>query len=248
MNDSEKIENAPDPKKQSAFFLWLENIWYHYKWRILLVLFLLIVVIFSVAQCSSREKYDLVVTLAVGDPLSETTQNAFRNTLESVMPSDFDGNGTKTVALTPYSIYTEEELRAMYTYFDEEKQENRVDLSTYNGAKNYNLDRFENLSTYLMTGDCAVWFVSPYVYEQTGMRHLSVSLAEIFGEVPSGAYDDCAIRLADTDLYRYYDAVKALPDDTLIVLTHVVIGETAKESVFADCRAMFEALVGFRKP
>ena len=245
----EKIENAPDPAGQSRFFRWLGNLWYHYKWHIIIATFFLAVLIVALVQCNSREHTDLTVAFAGGAALTEAEQHALCGALESVMPADFDGNGKKKAELTANSIYTDEELRSMYSFYDEKTQTEMVDLSTYQGAKNYNQERFQNVTTYLMTGECAIWLVSPYVYEQTGMQNLAVSLndlSDLLANVSYTAYDGYAVRLADTDFYRSYQAVQVLPEDTLLVLIHVAVGQTAKESTFNQCKQMYRAILQFQ--
>ena len=76
-----------------------------------------------------------------------------------------------------------------------------------------------------------------------------VPLAELYGEVPKSAYDGYAIRLADTELYRYYDALKVLPKDTLILLPRNYLwGESADEESYAQFEALFRAIVEFKAP
>ena len=248
MKTVDKIENAPDPAGRSRFFRWLENLWYHYKWHLIIGAFFLMVLIVALVQCNAREHTDLTVSFAGGAALTEAEQTALCAAFEAVMPSDFDGNGTKKVALTANSIYTEAELRSMYSFFDEETQTEMVDLATYQGAVHYNTERFQNVSTYLMTGECAIWLVSPYVYEQANLKAIAVhlnDLSDLLAGVSYTAYDDCAIKLADTGFYQTYQAVQLLPEDTLIVLIRVVVGETAKESTFDQCKQMYRAILQF---
>ena len=249
MRTDEKIENAPSPVEKSRFFRWLENLWYHYKWHLVIGAFFITVLIVALVQCNSREQTDLTVAFAGGAALTEAEQNALCAAFEAVMPDDFDGNGKKKVELTANSIYTEAELRSMYSFFDKETQTEMVDLATYQGAKNYNQERFQNVSTYLMTGECAIWLVSPYVYEQANLKTLAVSLADLsesLDGVSYTAYDGYAIRLADTRFYKTYQAVQVLPEDTLVVMIRVAVGQTAKESTFDQCKQMYRAILQFR--
>ena len=249
MAKDEKIENAPSPAEHSRVYRWLDNVWYHYKWVILITLFFALVLIVCLVQCVSREKTDLTVSFAGAATLTEAEQNAFGAALEAVMPEDFDKDGTKAVTLVTNAVFTTEQIREMYSYTDEATGEKRVDSASYNGAMNYNNQRLENISNYLMTGSCAVWIVSPYVYEQANMSKLAVKLSDVYETVPDAAYDDYAVRLSKTGFYRYFDAVKnTIPDDTLIVLIHVVVGETAKQEYYKNSEALFKAIVAFEAP
>ncbi len=249
MRTNEKIENAPDPAKQSRFFRWVENVWYHYKWGIIIGAFFLTVLIVSLVQCSSKEHADLTVAFGGGATLNEAEQHALSAALESVMPEDFDRNGKKKAELVVDSVYTDEELRRMYSFYDEETQTPMVDLASYQGAVHYNQERFRNINTYLMTGECAIWLVSPYVYEQANMKALAVKLSDLsdlLTGVTYTAYDEYAIRLADTDFYKTYQAVQVLPEDTLLVLIRVAVGQMKKESTFNQCKQMYRAILQFK--
>ena len=43
----------------NRFLKWLDNYWYHYKWRTIVILFFAVLLIVCVVQCSTVEKYDL---------------------------------------------------------------------------------------------------------------------------------------------------------------------------------------------
>lgn len=229
----EKREVKAELKSQSRFLKWLDNFWYHYKWQTLAAVFILFVVAVCVGQCSSVKKSDMTVSFGGAYTMSDAEQNAFRDVLGIVMPEDFDGNGEKTAALAMFSIYTEEELEKLYTYYDEVDETYKVDRSSLSGAIHYNTERIENLYNYVMTGECAVWFISPYVYET--MFEGKVNIVE-------------KAELKDTAFYNYYDAVKVLPQDTLIVLTQPVMGNMAKEENYRDAVDYYHAILNFIAP
>ena len=82
------------------------------------------------------------------------------------------------------------------------------------------------------------------------MESLAMPLKDIFGEdLPEGAYGECAIRLGDTELYRYYDAMKTMPADTLIVLTRGwVVGSSSDENIYSDYMTLYRAIALFEAP
>ena len=93
MAEEEKMENAPDPGKQSRFLRALDNFWYHYKWHTLIALFFAVVLIVCLVQCVSREKTDLTVSFGGAATLSEAEQNALGAALEAVVGIDVDRKG-----------------------------------------------------------------------------------------------------------------------------------------------------------
>lgn len=229
---NEKPE-APEIVEQSKFLKWIDNFWYHYKWQTLAVLFVLIVVLVSVTQCSSANRSDITVTVACNYTMSDAVQTSIQGILGDVLPEDFDGDGSKIVSLVQYAIYTEKELEAMYTYFDKELEKDQVDLYSCAEARRFNTDRIKTLQSYIMTGECAVWIVSPYVYETLFRDKVNVvSVTE----------------LKDTAFYQYYDAIGQLPPETLLVLTKPVIGFMSKNENYQNAEAYFQAVKEFLAP
>ncbi len=148
-----------------------------------------------------------------------------------------------TVGVVSYPFYTEEELRALYT----DPETGDFNGSAFHTAKGMNADRLEELSSYIMTGDCSIWLVNTSVYEVQHMSEkLAVPLAETFGAKPAGAYDEYAIRLGDTAIYQYYEALQVLPADTLIVFTRGNV--FSNEQTHAQFKALYRAMIEFQAP
>ena len=243
-DQNEKIE-AGEIVIENRFLKWLDNYWYHYKWHTIVIAFFVVMGVFTFRQCINRQEGDLTVAYAGGYTLNSNEHNNIAKVLGSLVPDEKGDGGHLSVVLSAYSIYTDEELRALYT-----DENGELAIAAYNNAKQVSLDHFQTFSTYLMTGDSAVWFVSEYVYRDCGLdfSHIARPLAEVYGEdLPAVAYDAYAIRLADTELYRYYDALKVLPEDTLILLPHSYVwGESANEESYRFFEALFRAIVDFK--
>lgn len=244
----EKLPDAPDPAEQSRFLRWAENIWYHYKWHILITAFFLFTLAVCLAQCSSREKYDLNVCFAGGAALDRQEQDGLAAVLEAILPEDYDGDGTRSVALVTYPIYSEEQLREMYSFVGEDGEKHFSEELA--NARAQNADEISLFSSYSMTGECVVWFVSPYLFDQCNLSHIAVPLTDVFGTLPGSAANEYAIRLSGTEFYRYYAAVRSMPEDTLIVLTHPfdLLGQGSKETVYQNGRELFRTIVMFSAP
>lgn len=225
-------QTAPEVELQTKFGKWLENFWYHYKWQTVFVAFLLIVGVVSFVQCASETPSDVTVTYAGNLMFSDSEQLGFGQVLSDVCPVDVDGNGDTSAALAIFSIFTEEQLNTLYTYTDPETGEERIDKSSMMAAKQYNTERIQTMQTYIMTGDCAVWMVSPYVYEM--MFEGKVRIVE-------------KIPLKETALYRTYNAVKnVLPSDTIVLLTYPTLGAYSSEEAFAIAEEYYHEIVGDR--
>ncbi len=227
----------------NRFTRWLGNFWYHYKWTVLVVAFFLTVFLVCFVQCATREQVDLYIGYSGGFGYDMTggQKEEIARVIEAIAPRD--GDQAPNMDLNIYSYLSEEELRKRYT-----DPETGALNEIYYQMKQTNMQNFNSLEQYMMTGDCAVWFVSEAVYLEKKMNGaLSVPLSATFGDhIPEGAYDAYAIRLCETDLYRTYAALQALPKDTLIVLTsHIVISDRAR---YDRATEVYRAIVEFEAP
>jgi hypothetical protein len=233
----EKLE-APEVGAKSKLLLWLDNFWYHYKWQTLLVAFLLLTFTVCFAQCTSQEKSDITVTFAGGYVLSEAEMNALADVLGSICPTDADEDGNAVAAFRQYAIFSEEELTEMNTYLDPTDGEYKFSKTDFEFDKSYNTDRYKNLQSYIMTGECAVWLVSPYVYESL-----------LYSEDPRSNWVSQCVALKDTAFYQYFEAIQFLPEDTLIVILQpLVFGASSDEQTYAYFMEFYQNIVKFQAP
>ncbi len=243
---------APHEEKQAAgeivvenrFVRWLDNLWYHHNWKILIIAFFILVFIVCIVQCSGKEVNDVTLTFAgpVDFQAEDKSLGKIRDVLGLLIRSE-SGEETRTVGIPHYSVYTEEELRALYT-----DEDGNFSQYGYSGAVDANRKRIETLSTYFNTGACAVWLVNEFTYEYLHMKDRAVPLTETFKEVPGGAYDECAVRLGDTELYRYYEALQVLPADTLVVLTRKYVLGASDDTEYRQATELYRAMLEFRAP
>ncbi len=245
--EKNQMPEAPDPVSHSRFFRWFDNIWYHYKWHIIIGAFAVFALVVCLVQCSSRQTYDLSITYAGNRSLNQTEQDGLNAALDAILPEDFDGNGTKSVQLISYAIYTDEEILKMYSAENSEGIR-IVDQMAYGNAMNQNGDERTAFSTHILTGESAVWFVSPNVFDTHALASRVVPLAEIFGDnLPQGATGEYAVRLGDTAFYKTYQVVSdVLPEDTLILLARQTItGRVSKSTNYENCKSTYLAIVNF---
>ena len=226
-------------------FLWFENVWYHYKWTIIVVAFFLLVAIVCFAQCATTPHKDIYITFAGSHTMVGEEQSAIERVFAELSKKAFNGDAPAD-GITSYHYYTEGELRALYT----DPETGDFDGAAFNMAKGQNTNRLKELSTYMGTGECSIWLVNTSVYEAQHMAEkLAVPLTETFGTKPSGAYDDYAIRLGDTAIYQYYEALQVLPADTLIVLTRpYFMGASSNKETYEQFKTLYRAIIEFQAP
>lgn len=239
----EKIP-AAEIKDNSKFLKWLDNYWYHYKMPTVIVLFISIVLLVCTLQmCNADEGQDITVLYSGPFLMTGSEHENFRNVLNYVMPEDFNEDGRKYTEIITYQVASEEQLKAM----EAETDENGKPLYSIN--RQYYTNEYSNYSNMLTTGEFALCFLDPWLYEGLASADRLKDLAEVLGEVPEGAVGNCGIRLGDTAMYQYYDVLKVLPEDTVIcLLKPYIFGETSKEDIYARSVDMFKAIVEFEAP
>lgn len=242
----QKLEAGEIVVPKGKFALWWENYWYHYKFHTIVVLFAIFVCTVCFVQCSQKESGDLTVTFAgaCGFENAEDRDNLIE-VLNAVAPKSEQKDEKLSVLLTTYSIFSEEELRARFT-----DEEGKFDSASFQTAKGFNNDHLDTFGTYLMTGESPVLLTSEFVFDYQNMEEIAMPLSEIYGEnLPASACNEYAVRLGDTDFYRYYKAVQILPADTLVVfIRSYVWGASADKELYADYERMFRAIVDFKIP
>ena len=229
---------------QNRFLKWLDNFWYHYKWTVIVVAFFLFVGIVCLVQCSGRESADLTVTYAGGFVFNEEERAALSNALESVSPVKKGEEQSMTVMLNTYSMFSEEELRKMFT-----NENGELNVYGYNTAKAQTQDQFSTMGNFVKTGESAIFFVSPMVYEELNLKKLAQPLSKLYDSTPANAYDEYSVYLKDTAFYQYFEAIQFLPEDTLIVILQpLVFGASSNEETYAYFMEFYQNIVNFQAP
>ncbi len=236
--------SAAEIKDNSKFLKWLDNYWYHYKVPTIIVLFISIVLLVCTLQmCATDDKQDITVLYSGPFLMMGSEHENVRNVLNYVMPEDFNGDGRKYTELITYQVASEQQIKDMEAETDENGN------PKYSINRQYYTNEYSNYSNMLITGEFALCFLDPWLYESLANSDRLKTLTDIFGEIPDGAVGDFGVRLGDTAMYQYYDVLKILPEDTVIcLLKPYVFGETSKEDIYARSVSMFKAVVEFEAP
>ena len=113
-----------------------------------------------------------------------------------------------------------------------------------------NQSEISSFNNYRGTGECAIWLVSPYVYDELlKEKEGFVTLEELLGRKPQNAVDDYALRLGDTAFYRYYKQLHSIPLDTRIVFSKAwIMGATSDANTYAEYKLLYQSIIGFNEP
>lgn len=244
--DADEIRIEVEP--QNPFLAKLSNFWYYNKWKVIIGAFFAIVLGVGIFQIINREEVDEIVIVATPVYLDAEQRADIDRLLTSQMPKGKDG-GVKEMDVYDYAVYSEDEMdEANHTETNEEGQYITVIDKTFNTSE------IKAYNDFLSTGECSVLFVSPYLYGELALKDktengdIRLTMAEVFGnDLPEGVMPDgCGIRLGDTEIYKYYEELQVLPEDTVIcVLRSYFYGASSNKEKHAASVELFKNIVTF---
>ncbi len=248
--EKEKCEAADISLSSSSRFLrWLDNFWYHHKWKVVIISFIAIVVIVGVVQMATKTRYDTTVTVAVNAPFYAENVRGLESALVEILPEDLNGDSEKNVQLSYYKIYSEAEMKAA-----NEAETDAAGNPVIYVDEAYNKSQLSSFNSYLITGECTVMILSDYMYKDLVGRRtediLLKPLSEIYGEsLPEGSMPDgYGVRLGDTKAYKFFEELKFLPEDSVIcIMRPFAMGGSSNEETYKNSLDYFRAIVDFGK-
>lgn len=248
-NRNEKIEaqEIKLDRGESRVLSWLDNFWYHHKWKVIIIGFFAVFIVVGIVQMAGKTESDIGVTVATHTVYYKENVSALERDLESLMPRDRNGDGKKYVSLNTFKIYSEMELEhANSAETDEEGN------PVIYADEAYNKDQISQFNSFVGTGECTVMILSRYMYDDMVARRaqdgLLVPMSEIYGEsMPEGVTSDgYGILLKSTGAYEYFDSFKTIPDDAVIcIMRPFVFNASAAADKLPFAIDYFKSIVSF---
>lgn len=237
--DTTEIRLTSDNKVLS----WLSNFWYHNKWTVIIVSFFAIIFIIGIVQMIQKEEDDTYIVIAAPTTFYGEDLSGITDTLESLMPSDINGDGKKSLYLMTYSIYSEEELKAI-----NEEETNESGQFITKVTQSHNTTEHQSYVDYLRNGEASILFLSEYLYESLRNNDMLRPMSELFGEnIPNGTLaDGYGVRLGDLAIYDFCPELQMLPEDTVVCLKRAHIwGASSNEKTYAALEEFYKSIVTF---
>lgn len=193
------------------FLKWLDNFWYHYKWRVIIIGFFALVFIICATQCALKKDADVSLLYVGPEVVSDEAYFEMEVLLSSRIDGDINNDGEKRAQITDVVLLSDEQLA--------EKQEEAAkedDYLYYDTTKR--LSAFENAKNWMISGEMLICVLDPYVYGLFEGLDLFVPLDQYLDEVPEYAYDAYSLVFAELPFVDYFDALKPIAEDTVICL------------------------------
>ena len=97
MKTREEKTSGNDIVIENRLLRWLDNFWYHYKWHVIIIAFLVFVSTVSFAQCTQREEGDVTLVFAGSTTLTAEQHQNVVGVFNAVAPKDKDGKQLTTL-------------------------------------------------------------------------------------------------------------------------------------------------------
>jgi len=203
--------NLFDMNEKSPARLWLENFWYHNKWKTIFVLFIASVVLICLLQIGNVTQFDAQV-LYTGPYLFTPEEKAeLESAFTQLLQKDYNEDGRKNCQVADLSIFTDEQLVELL-----KESEDPADMIKYG---QYSEEaRGRSFTQEITAGENVICLLDPHWYSLIKEKGGLLELKHLLGDTPENAIDSYGIRLKDTDFGKYFAVFDALPDDTILCM------------------------------
>ena len=214
---NEKIHSEEDEIKKGN--LW-DNIWYRYKWAIIVGAILLVIAIVLIVQVAMKKDDDVKIAYAGPVYIADNeTRNSLINVF-SVIAKDYNNDGELIINITSNVILNSQQLT-------EEDDQGRKPNASQVGQNQQLLNTFKQQ---MQSGDFAIYLVDKGLYEES-LKGVFVNIEEALGmDIPDEIkYDEYSIYLKETTFGSYYNGLDKLPDDTLALVVQKTVFANDKD-------------------
>lgn len=240
-------EKEPEIKLSNggAFARKFDNFWYYNKWKVIIAVIAVFIVTVCTVQMCTRTSTDIGIVYAGNYNMSETDYSEISRVICSVMPKDFNGDGEKSISILRYYIFSEDELKAFNSETDSEGNK----INNYPSGNNAS-QRSDFYDTLSYDSGYQIFFVSRSLFDEIVSNNSKIlcPVEEITGELPKEYLTEngLGVRLSETELYGYYDAMKLFPEDTVICIMNQTL--MTDNDTYDVAKQMFFALINFTAP
>ena len=207
-------------QSEKSLVKFFENIWYHYKWVILICCFFAFVFVVGTVQMVSNKNPDVFIYHVAAQGITKNSIDSLTDNL-STFAEDYNEDGHVTVD------YKEE------IYVPNAISSGQGQLSV---TDSFNLELF--------AGECVIYIMDESFYR--GNSDFMVDLVDILGYVPESAYDSKALLLSELPAYGNTPGLRDLPAESFICVRKERIGiNEMDDEVYDNNLDYLRKLVGF---
>ena len=196
VSENEKYNQGKLPFKK-----WVENIWYHYKWTIVLVGAIVIFLVIALVQLFKNEEPDVNI-MHVGPMM--------------ISPADID-DINETVGNMTYDCNGDDEVNVNLLDITINKFSNEPgDVVVNYDANNQGYTRFQ---TEIRAGDAIIYLLDEPYFNECVEIGLLVPFDEVIDDVdmPENVISGCGVKISDLDAYSL-PGLSSVPETAILCL------------------------------
>ncbi len=183
-----------------TFSEWFENIWYHYKWMIIICTVLAVFLLVSLVQFLSNDEPDVDI-LHVGPMyINATAVDQIEDSLR-LLAEDTNGDGEVNVNVLDITV----------NKFGTDKEQ----------AQNYdhNNSGLQRFQTEIRAGDAVIYFLDEEFFNICLDEGLLTPLDEVLddADMPDEVIEGCGVKLSSLDAYSL-DGLSSIPSTAILCL------------------------------
>lgn len=220
-------------KGKLTFRQWLDNVWYHYKWAIILGTLVVIFVVVAVVQLFSNKEPDVRIMHVGPMFISQAASDSIQETL-APMSGDYNDDGEINVNILDITInkFSAEGSDVVYNY-------------------DQNGEGYARFQTEIRAGESIIYLLDEPYFNVCVEEGLLTPFDEIIddADMPENVISGCGIKISDLDAYSL-PGLKSVPDTAILCLRRspekdeISYGRT-KEAWEGNCRT-FVNIVKYR--
>lgn len=188
-----------------------ENFWFQYKWQVIAIAFITIVLAVLITQCANKTEYDLEVMYFSYEPVLEQHTDAVADYLEK-FTDDINGDGEVNVLVINCSFNE----KGDYQYRNSVLSKVQATIAANEKTLLFITDG-KSVEYFNSISDKGFFEGDPYKFDETFYNEVNRLLPEGYSELPEGLQISCR-RVSDTllegkkDIKLYYDSSHKLLD------------------------------------
>ncbi len=222
------MTDMQDNKEKRTFKSIISNIWYYYKWFILVGVCLLIMITVGLVQMFSKVAPDAFVYYVGKEGPTAKAVSDFCTDLQDLMPKDFNGDGQKKVDY-------KEDIFIMYSIDNDIPDGGSY---VYNSTDQANIIQRFNIE--LAMGECVIYIMEPNLFK-ANTAYIE-PLENILGSTSDNAVLEKGFKISELSAYKS-TALSSFPDDCVICVRARRKGD---DKAFYNANVeTFKALVGY---
>jgi hypothetical protein len=222
-----------------------ENFWFYHKWKVIIALFLVFVLLVACLQTCDSVEDDILLLYAGPCNIGASGIKGMGVALADVLPSDFNGDGENHVTLVGLNIFSPEQVADLAE--QAKTDPNIAPVNTYVNQRE--LSSFDNL---ILTGEYSVCLLDPWLCERVASSGGLAKLSDVLGSAPKDAYSAYAVTFKDTAFAKAHaEEFQYLPDDTLLCMRNTnsmgtVINKDSTLKKHTEAVEMFKAIMNYK--